>query len=99
MGMGTRTVSSESQNVRHVGHAMVIFDDRRVAPLFEVTLGEPLDIAALPASGFTYFNWSRWMDKISRMEKRFQLKPEEKPKRRVALMQQQVKQRTVISYL
>merc|ERR1711871_1276803 len=30
--MGIRTVSRESQNVRHVGDAMVIFDDRRVAP-------------------------------------------------------------------
>merc|ERR1712061_284419 len=42
--IGRLTVSHESQNVRHVGDAMVIFDHRRVSPLFEVTIGTVAEI-------------------------------------------------------
>jgi len=32
-----RVITAESNAVRHVGDAVVVFDDRRVAPLFEVS--------------------------------------------------------------
>lgn len=89
--MGIRTVSSESKNIRHVDSAIVIFDDRRIAPLFEVSLGACL---ALPAPEF--FNWARWLDKVHRI---LSLMPVKKPKSRVPLMRHQVKQRTVVAYL
>merc|ERR1712217_98605 len=88
--MGLRTVTSESANIRHVGNAIVIFDDRRVAPLFEVSLGGS---SKCPAPEF---DWGRWFDKVNRI---FSLTPVKKPKSRVPLMRQQVKQRTAIAYL
>jgi hypothetical protein len=36
--MGRLTVTRESDHIRHVGNAMVIFDHRRIAPLFEASL-------------------------------------------------------------
>mmetsp|Transcript_111272 Transcript_111272/g.202371 ORF Transcript_111272/g.202371 Transcript_111272/m.202371 type:complete len:480 (+) Transcript_111272:92-1531(+) len=41
--MGFQSVISESQDVRHVGSAMVIFNARRVAPLFEVSCRQGAD--------------------------------------------------------
>jgi hypothetical protein len=35
--MGIRTITAESAHVRHVGNAMVVFDEARVAPLYVVT--------------------------------------------------------------
>lgn len=91
--MGTRTVHGESPNVRHVGSAMVIFDDRRVAPFFEVSLGE---LAPAPSQALPVFDWRRWLDKIARF---FSAMPARKPKKRVPLMRKQEKQRTAIAYL
>jgi len=97
--MGLRTVSRESRSVRHVGDAMVIFDERRVAPLFEVSLGET-SLETLLAS----FDWRRWHDKVIRV---LNATPAKRPKQsklirkqaQYALMRQQVRQRTVVSYL
>lgn len=93
--MGIRTVSRESPNVRHVGDAMVIFDDRRVAPFFEVSLGEEPFQELSPPPGS--FDWGRWLDKVKRTLRVFPL--EKRKRRRAPLMRQQVRQRTTISYL
>merc|ERR1719393_974680 len=91
--MGSRTVSTESQNVRHVGQAMVVFDDRRVAPLFEVSLGEVADLNLHKDAPF--FDWYRWADKVSRV---LQRTPVKDPRPRRPLLRLQAKQRTDFAY-
>lgn len=62
--MGIRTVTRESDNVRHVGDAMVVFDSRRVAPLFVASLhsgDRPRGLATVS------FDWNRHYDHINRM--------------------------------
>jgi len=52
--LGNHHVTKESNNVRHVGSAMVVFDPKRVAPLWEATLlgthivRRPIEQAAVP---------------------------------------------------
>jgi len=89
--MGVRTVTRESQNVRHVGDAMVIFDDRRVAPFFEVSIGETLERQLVSV----LFDWSRWQRKVRLI---LNASPA-KSSIRVPLMRSQVKQRTATAYL
>jgi len=94
--MGIRTVSKESQNVRHVGEAMVVFDDRRVAPLFEISLGSALDV---PQQKLTIaFDWSRWTRKVNQLLQSTPPVKERRP-RNYRLLQHQMKQRTVVAYL
>lgn len=92
--MGIRTVSRESANVRHVGDAMVIFDDRRVAPFFEVSLGDESSRDFLRTVAF---DWGRWLDKVNRISKAFPL--QRRKQRRAPLVRQQARQRTVVAYL
>jgi len=93
--MGTRTISHESPHVRHVGDAMVIFDDRRVAPFFEVSLGEALDCSQI-SSQTQSFDWVLWRAKLNRFLNAFPVKPYS---HRVPLMRRRVKQHSAISYL
>jgi hypothetical protein len=51
--MGNLAVTSASKDVLHVGNAMVIFDIKRVAPLFLATRDVPV---ARPARAATSFN-------------------------------------------
>eukprot|EP00930_Biecheleria_cincta_P069919 TRINITY_DN57595_c0_g1_i1.p1 TRINITY_DN57595_c0_g1~~TRINITY_DN57595_c0_g1_i1.p1 ORF type:complete len:440 (+),score=59.77 TRINITY_DN57595_c0_g1_i1:109-1428(+) len=63
--MGIRTVSRESETVRHVGDAMVVFDSRRVTPLFVASLhssDRPKGLATAVA-----FDWNRHYYLIGRM--------------------------------
>lgn len=92
--MGSRTVKTESQNVRHVGHAMVVFDDRRVAPLFEVSLGEVADEDLHKDAPF--FDWSRWAGKVNKV---LQRTPVKDPRPRRPLLQWQAKKRTIFAYV
>jgi hypothetical protein len=92
--MGIRTVSRESANVRHVGDAMVIFDDRRVAPFFEVSLGEESSRDFLRTVSF---DWGRWLDKVNRISRAFPLQA--RKQRRAPLMRQQARQQTVVAFL
>lgn len=62
--LGIRTVSRESDSVRHVGDAMVVFDSRRVAPLFVASLhsgDKPKGLATVT------FDWNRHYDRINRV--------------------------------
>merc|ERR1712048_1102350 len=86
-------VKTESQNVRHVGHAMVFFDDRRVAPLFEVSLGDVADDLHKDAP---FFDWTRWTDKVQKV---LQRTPVKDPRPRRPLLQCQAKKRTVFAYV
>lgn len=52
--LGHHSVVAESESVRHVGGAIVVFDRRRVAPLFEVSRVEQ-DRRAVAA----FFDWTR----------------------------------------
>lgn len=54
--IGYQSVTSESEDVRHVGSAMVIFNDRRVAPLFEVSCRGCVDKQP-PVR--VWYNWAR----------------------------------------
>lgn len=67
----------ESESVRKVGNAMVVFDHRRVAPLFEVSLRAAQQGIQTP--GTVEFDWSRWRIKVSHV---LDATPEEKPLRR-----------------
>lgn len=91
--MGNQTVSHESQNVRHAGDAMVIFDHRRVAPLFEVSIGDaPENKSAAPD-----FDWSKWYLKVSQV---YDLYPTwDTQVARRPLMRCQERQRTPMAYL
>jgi hypothetical protein len=62
--IGLRSVTSESENVRHVGSAMVVFDHRRVVPLFEVAQRKSMNEKP-PASVF--FDWNRHQYLVQRM--------------------------------
>jgi len=93
--MGIRTTSHESPHVRHVGDAMVIFDDRRVAPFFEVSLGEVLDHSQI-SSQTPFFDWAQWHAKPNRFLNAFPVKPYV---HRAPLLRKRVKQHSAISYL
>lgn len=64
--MGIRKVSRESETVRHVGDAMVVFDSRRVAPLF-VASWHSRDIPKGLATTAVTFDWNRHYCLIQRM--------------------------------
>merc|ERR1712178_446105 len=96
--MGVRTVSRESRNVRHVGDAMVIFDDRRVAPLFEVTIGDLLTVS----QSYSAFDWVKWRVTVDRVLKTFPAKTQRlrgPPVSIAKLRRQRLEQQTVIAYL
>lgn len=99
--MGIRTVSHESQNVRHVGDAMVIFDDRRVAPFFEVTIGEELDTTQIGAQ-IQAFDWVHWRQTVDRVLSTFPAKTKRvraRPLPIAFVKLQRLKQKTAIAYL
>lgn len=54
--IGRHQVLSESEHVRHVGNAMVVFDQRRVAPLFQASWTTTSAGRQLPT---VLFNWDR----------------------------------------
>lgn len=54
--LNRQVVSAESASIRHVGRAIVVFDDRRVAPLFEVVRGAEAAKKELPVP---HFDWAR----------------------------------------
>jgi len=93
--MGVHLVTCESTNVRHVGDAMVIFDDRRVVPLFEFSLSEESYLITQDAVRSSY-NWEQWQIKLQQVMQAFPTKLE---KRRIRLLRFQPKQNTVASYL
>jgi hypothetical protein len=62
--LGRQTVTAESANVRHAGSAMVVFDDRRVVPLFEASC---VEAAMLPLKRTPDFNWSRHWTVVQRV--------------------------------
>merc|ERR1719162_2686612 len=98
--MGIRTVSHESPHVRHIGDAMVIFDDRRVAPFFEVSLGEVLDCSQI-SSQAQFFDWARWRVTLDRILNAFPAKSTRQweKRHRAPLLRKRAKQHSAMSYL
>lgn len=86
-------VSRESQNVRHAGDAMVIFDHRRVAPLFEVSIGD----AAEKQHAAPDFDWSKWYLKVSQVYDLYSTCDTQVARR--PLMRRQERPRTPMAYL
>lgn len=64
--VGLLPVSAESASVRHVGRAIVISDDRRVVPLFEVAYKEANNRPKLTPT----FDWARHSRVVSRVVER-----------------------------
>jgi len=64
--MGIRKVLRESESVRHVGDAMVVFDSRRVTPLFVASLHSGDRPNGLATSAVA-FDWNRHYCLIHRM--------------------------------
>jgi len=62
-GMGNHRVTRESEDVRHVGSAMVIFDHRRVAPLFEVS--QKVRLVSLPTVTFNFDRHSKLLQRLA----------------------------------
>merc|ERR1712039_654538 len=93
--MGRHTVSHESQNVRHVGGAMVIFDPRRVSPLFEVSIG---DVAESRYAPIPNFDWVKWAHKVDLVTNILYPTPAEQGPR-YPLMRHQKRHQTVMAYL
>merc|ERR1719247_2248987 len=59
---GRFTVSAKSQTIKHVGDAVIVADDRRVAPLFQVTADEfkkcwGTSLSAAPPTVITLQQW------------------------------------------
>jgi len=71
--LGRQDVVAESESVRHVGSAMVVFDHRRVAPLFEVSCEEQAKpFVPLPIGKF---NWARHAMLLARLTEQARQKP------------------------
>jgi hypothetical protein len=62
-GMGNHRVTRESDHIRHVGSAMVIFDHRRVAPLFEVS--QKVKLVSLPTVTFDFDRHSKLLQRLA----------------------------------
>merc|ERR1712061_481245 len=103
--MGMHVVSRESENVRHVGDAMVIFDHTRVSPLFEVSVGDVSEIKSAPTPSFEIksaptpsFDWCKWAHKVDLVTNIFYpTLAKQGPRRR--LMTRQKRQQTSMAYL
>jgi hypothetical protein len=76
--LGIRSVSAESEHVRHVGNAMVIFESRRVAPLFVAVPGSGrwcaesfAPVAPKKPMVIVDFNWTRHKRIVARVRKEY----------------------------
>jgi len=101
---GNYSVSMQSESVRHVGNAVVVFDHRRVAPLFEAFLPIPFySRVTLGSSASVSFDWarhrphSRMLARILEMNKQEVVK-KRKPTRN-QLLRSQVRLNTCSAFL